>query len=303
MTDRQPISPARITQPMIDLYDRFTHIGGSRRDLMAGMAKLAGGMAAAAVLVPLIEARAEAASLTSERDDRIATQRISYAGPGGTAMVGYLAQPTQATERGAKVMVIHENRGLTEHIRDVTRRLALSGFVALAPDFLTPLGETPRTGDGTNSADDIARELVGRLDRGTTVANAVASLDFLDSYDHGRGVPAAIGFCWGGGQVNQLAIAAGGKLRAGVAYYGPAPADTGEVGRIKAKLLLHYAGLDDRVNAGAAAWQAALKGAGVRVEAYTYAGVNHAFNNDTSTARYDAEAARLAWQRTLDWLR
>ena len=303
MTETRAISQARISKAMIELYDRFTHGGGSRRELMAGMAKLAGGMAAAAVLVPLIEARAEAASLTSEGDDRIATQRISYAGAGGTAMVGYLAQPAHGSERGAKVMVIHENRGLTEHIRDITRRLALAGFVALAPDFLTPLGETPRTGDGTNSADDIARELVGRLDRGATIANAVASLDFLDSYDHGRGVPGVVGFCWGGGLVDQLAIAAGGKLRAGVAYYGPAPADTSEVGRIKAKLLLHYAGLDERVNAGAAAWQAALKGAGVRFEAFTYAGVNHAFNNDTSTARYDAAAARLAWQRTLDWLK
>lgn len=298
MTDRSPIS-----REMIALYDRFTHVGGSRRDLMAGMAKLAGGMAAAALVLPLIEARAEAASLTSPDDPAISAGRVLYAGPHDGKLVGYLAQPVAGAARASKVIVIHENRGLNEHIRDVTRRLALAGFVALAPDFLSPLGETPRTGDGTNSADDIARELVGRLDRGATIANAVASLDFLASYENGRGVPGAVGFCWGGGLVNQLAIAAGRKLRAGVAYYGPAPGDTSEVGNIRAKLLLQYAGLDERVNAGAATWQAALKRAGVRIEAYTYPGVNHAFNNDSSVARYDAAAAKLAWQRTLAWLK
>ncbi len=298
MTDRPPIS-----QDMIDLYDRFTHVGGSRRDLLSGLAKLAGGMAAATAVLPLIEARADAASLTSGADSRITAQRLVYAGAGETTMVGYLAQPARAASRAPRVMVIHENRGLTEHIRDVTRRLALAGFIALAPDFLTPLGETPRTGDGTNSADDIARELIGRLDRGATIANGVATLAWLDGYDVGSGVPGAVGFCWGGGMVNAVAIAAGRKLRAGVAYYGPAPADTSGVANIRAKLLLQYAGLDERVNAGAAGWQAALQAARVKYEAYTYPGVNHAFNNDTSAARYDAAAAKLAWQRTLDFLK
>ena len=300
MSDLPPVSPA-----MIALYDRFTHGDGSasRRDLIAGVAKLAGGTAAALALLPLIEARADAASLTSENDGRISAQRIVYAGPGGGRMVGYIAQPVRGAARAPKVMVVHENRGLTDHIRDVTRRLALSGFVALAPDFLSSQGETPRDGDGKNSADDIARELIGRLDRGTTLLEAVASLKWLDSYQDGKGVPGAVGFCWGGGLVNTLAIAAGSKLRAGVAYYGPAPADSTGVPGIHARLLLHYAGLDARVNAGAAAWQAALTGAGVKFEAHTYDGVNHAFNNDTSAARYDKAASNLAWQRTLDWLR
>lgn len=303
MTDRPQIS-----QAMIDLYDRFTHAeaigdnGASRRDLIAGLARLSGGVAAAMALLPLIEARAEAASLTSDTDARIITGRMVYAGAGGRSMVGYLARPVRGTARLPRTLVIHENRGLNEHIRDVTRRLALSGFVALAPDFLSAAGETPRSGDGTHSADDIARNLIAGLDRGAAVADAVASLEWLDGFDHGKGAPGAVGFCWGGGLVNSLAIAAGRKLRAGVAYYGPAPADTSDAARIKARLLLQYAGLDERINAGAAAWQAALTAAGVKFEAHVYAGVNHAFNNDTSAARYNKAAALLAWQRTLAWL-
>lgn len=300
MTQLPPIS-----QAMIALYDRFTHGDGSasRRDLITGLARLAGGVAAATALLPLIEARAEAASLTSENNDGLIAERVVYAGANGRGMVGYLVRPAHGAERAPKVMVIHENRGLTEHIRDVARRLALSGFVVLAPDFLSSLGETPRTGDGTLSADDIARQLVASLDRGATIADGVASLKWFEGYETGKGVPAAVGFCWGGGLVNSLAIAAGNNLRTGVAYYGPAPTDTSEVGRIKAKLVLHYAGLDERVNAGAAAWQAALTAGGVKFDAYTYPGVNHAFNNDTSEARYNKAAAFLAWKRTIDALR
>ncbi|WP_426165426.1 dienelactone hydrolase family protein [Sandarakinorhabdus sp. DWP1-3-1] len=294
---------AGITQAMIDLYDRFTHSGGTRRELMTGLARLAGGVAAAAAILPLIEARADAASLTSDTDSRITTQTIRYAGANGHAMSAYLATPTRRPDRARKVVVIHENRGLNEHIRDVTRRLALSGFVALAPDFLSPLGETPRSGDATHSADDIARELIGRLDKGATIADGVATLEWFDGYSVGSGVPGAVGFCWGGGLVNNLAVAAGKRLRVGIAYYGVAPADVAEAARVKAKLVLHYAGLDERVNAGGPAWQAALRAAGVDFAAYTYPGVNHAFNNDTSAARYDAAAARLAWQRTLDALK
>ncbi len=299
MPELPPISPA-----MIALYDRFTHAGDlSRRDLVARLARLAGGVAAATALLPLIEARAEAAPLTNPDDSRIETQRISWDGANGHAMVGYLAQPVSGAARGAKVMVVHENRGLNDHIKDIARRLALVGFVALAPDFLSAQGETPRTGDGTNSAEDITRQMIAQLDRGQVIADGVATLKWFDDYSVGAGVPAAIGFCWGGGLVNELAIAAGKALRAGVVYYGPTPPDLNDARRIKAKLLLHYAGLDTRVNAGADAWQAALQAAGVTYEAYTYPGVNHAFNNDTSAARYDKEAARLAWGRSIAWLR
>nr|WP_310522797.1 dienelactone hydrolase family protein [Polymorphobacter sp.] len=300
MTDKPVIS-----QAMIDLYDRFTHGGAdaSRRDLITGLARLAGGVAAATALLPLIEARANAASLTSDTDSRLITERVIYSGRNGRRLVGYLARPARGAQRLPKVVVIHENRGLNDHIRDVTRRLALAGHVALAPDFLSALGETPRTGDGKATADDIARQMISTLDRGTAIADGVSSLEWLDGFEDGKGVPGAVGFCWGGGMVNSLAIAAGNKLRAGVAYYGPAPADVTDVGRIKARLLLHYAGLDDRINAGAAAWQAALTGAGVKFEAHTYPGVNHAFNNDTSAARFDKAAADLAWGRTLAWLK
>lgn len=292
-----------VSQDMIALYDQFTHVGGTRRDLITGMAKLAGGTAAALALLPLIEARAEAASLTSENDPKIYAERIVFTLSNGVRMAGYIARPKRGATRAARVMVIHENRGLTEHIKDVTRRFALRGFVALAPDFLTPLGETPRTGDGTTSADDIARKLIGSLDAAQTVANGVATLKWLDDYSEGHGVPGAVGFCWGGGLVNNLAIAAGQALRTGVAYYGPAPADIGQAARVKARMMLHFAGLDERINAGGEAWAAALKAAGVKVEAFTYPGVNHAFNNDTSEARYNQEAADLAWGRTLGALK
>lgn len=293
-----------ISQAMIDLYDRFTHGGGvDRRTLMTGLARLAGGSAAATAALTLIEARADAASLTSAADPRITTERLLYSVGGTRTLVGYLAKPVQRAERAPTVLVVHENRGLNEHIRDVTRRLAISGFVALAPDFLTPLGETPRRGDGTNSADDIARALIAQLDRGAAVGDAVASLAFLENYEMGRGKPGALGFCWGGGLVNQLAIAAGAKLRAGVVYYGPAPADLSDVARVKAPMMFHFAGLDGRVNASAQPWLDALRAAGVKLTVYGYPDVNHAFNNDTSAARYNKAAANTAWARTLDFLR
>lgn len=298
-----PTETPAITQAMIALYDRFTHEGGNRRDLMAGLARLAGGTAAAAMIAPLIEARADAASFTNDNDARIFTQRVIWAGVNGATMAGYLVQPRSGAARLLKVVVIHENRGLNEHIRDVTRRLAMAGFVVLAPDFLSPLGETPRTGDGTNSADDIARQLIAGLDQGQVVANGLATLKWFEGYNVGRGVPAAVGFCWGGGMVNRLAVAAGKALRAGVAYYGPAPTDTRFAGEVKARMLLQLAGLDERVNATALPWATALKAAGVDTTVHVYDGVNHAFNNDSSVARYNANAAALAWQRTVAFLR
>lgn len=288
-----------VTQAMIALYDRFTHVGGTRRELVAGIARLAGSTTAALALLPLIEARAEAASLIPDDDPRLFNDRIAFTTADGIKMAGYLSRPVKGTARLPRVMVIHENRGLTDHIRDVTRRLALAGFVALAPDFLTPLGETPRTGDGSTSADDIARTLIGRLVPAETVRNAVGTLNWLNDYSHGRGRPGAVGFCWGGGLVNNLAIAAGPQLRSGVAYYGPAPADLGGAARVKARMLLHFAGLDERINTRGKEWADALAAAGVKVEAFVYPGVNHAFNNDTSQARFNREAADLAWGRTL----
>jgi carboxymethylenebutenolidase len=287
----------RVTQAMIDLYDEFTHRTADRRALMTGLARLAGGAAAASALLPLIEARAEAAPLVAADDKRIRTETAEWAGAGDHRMKGYLVTPAKSTSKAPRVMVIHENRGLTEHIRDIARRLGTEGFVALAPDFLSPLGGTP---DGD---DDKARTMIGQLDRAATISDGVATLEWLAKAKAGKGVPGAVGFCWGGGMVNAVAIAAGDRLRAGVAYYGPTPADLTQVTKIKARMLLHYAGLDERINASAPAYEEALKAAGVTFEAYVYPGVNHAFNNDTSAARYDKAAADLAWGRTLAWLK
>lgn len=293
----------RVTQQMIALYDRFTHEGDmSRRDMMAGMTQLAGSAAAAAAIVPLIEASAQAAPPPGTGNNQILAHRVVYSDGVNDRMAGWLARPERGTKRLPRVLVIHENRGLNQHIKDVTVQLAAAGFVALAPDFLSPLGETPTTGDGSKTADDLARERLATIDPKRLMRDAKMSLEWFAEHEDGMGKPGAVGFCWGGLMVNELAMAAGKDLRAGVVYYGMAPADMSGAKKIKARMLLHYAGLDERVNATAEAWQAALKAAGVEFAAFTYPGVNHAFNNNTSAARYNKEAAELAWRRTVAWL-
>ncbi len=289
-----------VTQAMIDLYDRFTHGGGEgggidRRELMAGLARLAGGSAAAAAILPLIAASPAAASIVAADDKRVIARSVEW--PGGQIhhLRGYLVRPAVSDKLSlGAVMLIHENRGLTEHIRDVARRLALEGFIVLAPDFLSPDGGTPAN-------EDAARDMIGKLGRDATVADGVATLDYLTTVQGGNARVGAVGFCWGGGMVNAVACAAGTRLRAGVAYYGPQPA-AALVPGIKARLLLHYAGLDERIDAGIPAYEAALKAAHVKYEAFVYPGVNHAFNNDTSAERYDKAAADLAWNRTVAML-
>ena len=288
-----------ITQAMIDLYDRFTH-GGldggmDRRDLMVGLARLAGSSAGAAAILPLIAASPAAASIVAADDKRVITQTVTW--PGGEIhhLSGYLVRPAVSDKLTlGTVMLVHENRGLTEHIRDVARRLALEGFIVLAPDFLSPDGGTP-------ADEDRAREMIGKLGRDATVADGVATLDYLTHVRGGNARVGAVGFCWGGGMVNLVACAAGPRLRAGVAYYGPQP-PAALVPAIKARLLLHYGGLDQRIDAGIPAYEAELKAARVKYEAFVYPGANHAFNNDTSAERYDKAAADLAWSRTVAML-
>jgi carboxymethylenebutenolidase len=190
-------------------------------------------------------------------------------------------------------MVIHENRGLNEHIRDVARRLALEGFMVLAPDFLTPSGGTP-------ADEEKARQMISALDPAKTTANSVATVTYLVGRPDGTGKVGAVGFCWGGGLTNRTAVNAP-DLAAGVAYYGMQP-DATDVAKIHAALLLHYAGLDERTNAGIPAFQEALEKNGKDFQIYIYEGANHAFNNDTSAARYDKKAAELAWGRTVAFL-
>jgi carboxymethylenebutenolidase len=210
-------------------------------------------------------------------------------------MAGYLAVAADASGPLPAVMVIHENRGLNPHIQDVARRMALEGFLALGPDFLTPAGGTPED-------EDKARDMIGALDRAQTTANAVATVAFLKTHPMSNGKVGVIGFCWGGGLVNQTAVNAGADLAAAVPYYGAQPA-ANDVGKIKSKMLLQYAGLDERINAGIPDYEAALKAAGVDYEVYIYEGANHAFNNDTSEARYNKEAADVAWSRTVAFLK
>ncbi|MBY8915749.1 dienelactone hydrolase family protein [Nitratireductor sp. L1-7-SE] len=283
----------KITQAMIDAYDEYTHLTLDRRAFMSRLTKLAGSGAAAAAIVPMLAANSARAAMVAEDDARITAEDITYAGDGGE-MMGYLVRPAGVERKLPAVIVIHENRGLNPHIRDVARRMALEGFVALAPDFLSPSG-------GTSEDEDRAREMIGQLDGGQTVRNAVATRAFLAGHDATNGNVGAIGFCWGGGLANELAVN-DPELDAGVAYYGR-QADAGEVSKIEAPLLLHYAGLDERVNAGIDAYRTALEGAGKTFTIHVYEGVNHAFNNDTSEARYDKEAADLAWQRTVTFLK
>ncbi|MCM5555595.1 dienelactone hydrolase family protein [Pleomorphomonas sp. NRK KF1] len=282
-----------ITQDMIRLYDEYTHLTYDRRGFMEKLAKLAGSSAAAVAIVPMIEARQAQAAMVEATDDRLEATAVEFPGDGGT-MKGYLVHPKSATGPLPAVMVIHENRGLNAHIEDVARRLALEGFLVLAPDFLSPAGGTP-------ADEDKAREMIGALDRMKAVGNAVAAATFLRGREGGNGKSGSVGFCWGGGLSLQTAVADPG-LGAAVSYYGAQPvAET--VAAIKAPLLLHYAGLDDRINAGIPVFEAALKEAGKTYELHMYPGVNHAFNNDTSAARYDKAAADLAWQRTVDFLK
>ncbi|SDA41546.1 dienelactone hydrolase family protein [Sinorhizobium sp. NFACC03] len=282
-----------ITQAMIDAYDEYTHLTLDRRRFMEKLTGLAGSAAAAAAIAPLLTANGAKAEIVAATDTRITGEDISYPGPGGD-MKGYLVRPAEVSGKLPAVIVIHENRGLNPHIRDVARRMALEGFLALAPDFLSPSGGTP-------TDEDKAREMIGALDAAATTANAVATVAFLEGHQQSTGKVGAIGFCWGGGLVNRLAVGSP-DLKAGVAYYGAQP-KAEDVPNIKAALLLHYAGLDERINAGIDAYQKALKDDGKDATIYVYDGVNHAFNNDTSAARYDKAAADLAWGRTVEFLK
>jgi len=284
-----------ITQDMIKAYDDYTHLTLDRRDFMRKLTRLTGSAAAAAAIVPMLEASKARAAIIAEDDARLTTETITYPGADGQTMSGYLAVPADASGPLPAVMVIHENRGLNPHIQDVARRMALEGFLALAPDFLTPSGGTPED-------EDRAREMIGELDGANTTANAAATVQFLKGHDMSNGNVGVMGFCWGGGLTNQTAVHAGGDVLAAVPYYGRQP-DPSEAGQIEAKLMLHYAGLDERINAGIPAYEEALKEAGVDYEVFIYEGANHAFNNDTSEARYSKEAADLAWSRTVEFFK
>lgn len=282
----------QISQEMINLFDDYTHLSLDRRKFMDNLAKLAGSMSAATVAAAMMSSNAKAQGLVPEDDARLIIEDVTYPGAKGE-MRGYLAYPAEGGPFGA-VIVVHENRGLNAHTKDVARRVALEGFVALAPDFLSDLGGTP-------ADEEAARPMFQQLPAADVAANGVATIAWLKTHAKANGKVGAMGFCWGGGTVNNIATVAP-DLLAAVPYYGGQP-DAAAVPNIKAKVMAHYGGLDERINAGIPAFEAALKAAGTDYQIFIYEGANHAFNNDTSAARYSKEASDLAWSRTMGLFR
>jgi len=281
---------ADFDQELLILFDAYVHGGIDRRGFLDRAQKFAVGGLTASMLLASLSPDFAAAQVVPKDDSRLKTQTLDYPSPGGSgAMKGYLAVPANAGGKLPGILVIHENRGLNPHIEDIARRLALDNFVAFAPDALTPLGGYP--GD-----EDKARELFGKLDQPKTREDFVAAAQVLQSRPECNGTIGAVGFCYGGGMVHFLSTRLP-NLAAGVPFYGNHP-PAGEAAKVKAPLLIHFAGIDERINAAWPAYEAALKAAGARYTAHTYAGTQHGFNNDT-TPRFDAAAARLAWDRTL----
>ncbi len=275
-------------QRIINLFDEYTHKPLTREDFMKRLARMTGSMAAALSALPLLEVNYAQAATVGEDDKDLVTEDVTYPGD-ETTMKAYLARPKGRGKRGA-VVVIHENRGLNPHIRDVARRVAKAGYLALAPDALSPLGGTPAN-------EEEARGLFSKLDTAKNLNNFLKGFDYLRGRRESNGKTGCVGFCWGGAMANQLAVNAP-QLAAAVAFYGRQP-EAADVPRIKAALQLHYGSLDERVNAGIPAYEEALKAAGTKYELFVYEGAQHAFHNDTAPTRYHAEAAKLAWERTL----
>jgi len=279
-------------QKIIDLYNEYTHELLDRREFLRRLSVLAGSTAAAIALLPLLENNNAKAEVVPKDDPRLYTEHMKYPGATGEVLA-YLARP-KGDEKIPGVVVIHENRGLVPHIEDVTRRVALEGFLAIAPDALTPLGGTPEDPEKAPS-------LIQKLDSQSTIQNYLAAVKYLKTHPVSTGKIGAIGFCWGGAMANQVAVNSPDVL-AVVPYYGRQPASE-DVPKIKASLLLHYAGLDEGINKGIPAYEEALKKASIDYKMYMYEGAQHAFNNDTNPARYNKEAAQLAWKRTISFLK
>ena len=277
---------------IIALYDEYTHAPLPRRTFLERLSMLAGGATAASALLPLLESNYAHAAIVVPDDARIAVDRVPIALPGGT-MRAYVAVPRSGPAKRGGVIVIHENRGLTPHIEDVTRRVALAGFTAVGVDMLYGQGGTPPD-------EDRAREMFAKVDPAAVRVDLVALVAWLQARPDANGRTGAIGFCWGGGTVNALATVAP-TLTAASPFYGEVP-PAADVAKIRAKLLLHYAGNDPRINAGIPGYEAALKAAGVDYRIHVYEGAQHAFHNDTSAARYNEAAATLAWSRTVSFL-
>jgi carboxymethylenebutenolidase len=281
---------ADFDQELLILFDAYVHGGIDRRGFLDRAQKFAVGGVTASMLLASLSPNFAAAQVVPKDDKRIRTEMLTYASPAGSGSVkGYLAMPANATGKLPGVLVVHENRGLNPHIEDIARRLALDNFIAFAPDALTPLGGYP--GD-----EDKARELFPKLDQAKTREDFLAAAKLLKERPECSGKYGAVGFCYGGGMVHFLSTRLP-DLGAGVPFYGNHPAAE-DAAKVKSPLLIHFAGVDERINAAWPGYETALKAAGARYTAHQYAGTQHGFNNDT-TPRFDAAAAKLAWDRTL----
>lgn len=286
------IKKEELNQEIFDLYDKYAHNKIDRRTFVENLSMYAvGGLTVPALLEYLMPNYQEKQQVWAD-DPRLKTETIEYDSPkGGGRIKGQLSRPMDAKKKLPGIIVVHENRGLNPHIADVGRRAALADFISLAPDALTPLGGYPGN-------DDDGRALQRQRDGKEMLEDFIAAFEFLRKHKECNGKVGVVGFCFGGSVSNQLAVRCK-KLKAAVPFYGGQPA-TEDVPKIKAPLLLHYAGLDERVNAGWPAYEAALKANKKEYTAYIYPDVNHGFHNDT-TPRYDEAAAKLAWQRTIDF--
>lgn len=281
-------------QEVLALFDAYVHGDIDRRGFLDRASKYAVGGVTAAMLLDQLSPRFAEAQVVSPKDERLEAEFVEFPSPKGYGTArGYLVRPAKAEGKLPALLVIHENRGLNPHIEDVARRLALEGFVVLAPDALFPLGGYP-------GSEDEARALFQKLDQAKTREDFLAAATWLKARPESTGRYGAVGFCYGGGMVNWLATRLP-DLGAGVAFYGSA-APLEDVPAIKAPLMIQSAENDERINASWPAYQAALESAGVRYERHLYPGTQHGFNNDT-TPRYDEAAAKLAWQRTLEFFR
>ncbi|HEX9167164.1 MAG TPA: dienelactone hydrolase family protein [Gemmatimonadales bacterium] len=280
-------------QELLILFDAYVHGGIDRRTFLERAAKFAVGGVTAAMLLDQLSPRFAEAQLVRNDDARILQEYVEFDSPSGYGKGrGYLVRPAGGAGRWPGVLVIHENRGLNPHIEDVTRRLALDNFVAFAPDALFPLGGYPGT-------EDQARTLFPQLDQAKTREDFIAAAGFLKGRPECSGRIGAVGFCYGGGMVNFLATRLGADLSAGVAFYGSSP-NVEDVPKIKAPMMIQSAEVDERINASWPAYEQALKAAGVKYERHLYPGTQHGFNNNT-TPRFDAAAAKLAWDRTISF--
>jgi carboxymethylenebutenolidase len=280
-------------QRIINLFDEYTHKPLTREAFLKKLVILTGSTAAAMAILPLLEVNYAQAATIQQEDERLMTEYITYPGDGTDIMRAYVARPKKKGKYST-VMIIHENRGLNKHIEDVTRRAALEGFLAIAPDALSPMGGAPEDADK-------AREMFGKLDAKKTITNFAKAFEYLKTRKDCNEKFGAVGFCWGGAMANNLAVNVP-ELLAAAPFYGRQP-EAVDVPKIKASLQLHYAQMDERVNAGIPAYEEALKAAKVNYQVFIYEGAQHAFHNDTAPTRYNEAAAKLAWSRTMEFFK